>query len=200
MARITKNTDRYELDKKLDYYNWNDGFDFPKQVIDHSNCELGTALKVFYLAKGELFLQNKTNETDLPEGWPAFIEYLYGRITSGCYTGRFVSFKVPLSSVQRHKLLKAFPDVPAVFVNDIAGSKTDERCEQCFVFGITDRVVICKECKTHSLRINVEGSTYSVDCENCGFGLAATCIRPCLTNDTTPREEFSKYTECAFRV
>ena len=200
MARIYKDTGRYELDKKLDHYNWENGLDFPNQVVNHPNCELGTALKAFYLAGGELYLRHITEESGLPDGWLEFMGSLYDRVVSGLYTGRFVGFTVPLSKTKRYLLLKAFPDTPDVFINNIAGSKTDERCEQCFVFGLSERLAVCKECKSRSLRIDVDGSTYSVHCDNCGFGLAATCIRPCLVNDTTPKEEFTKYDRCEFRV
>ena len=197
---INKDTGCYELDKKLDYYNWNDGFDLPSQIIDHPNCELGTALKAFYLAEGERYLRHDIAETESPKERLDFLKRLYDRIVNSHYAGRFIGFTLPLTKVRKYKLLKAFPDTPAVFIDEIAGSKTDKRCEQCFVFGLSDNLVTCAECNVKSLKIEVIGSTYSVSCGNCGYGLAATCIRPCLNNDATPREEFSKFHECRFRA
>jgi hypothetical protein len=201
---IDKNTDRYELDKKLDYYNWDDGFEFPNQIINHPNCELGTALKTFYLAGGELYLRHDLPENDSTKERFDFLQYLYGKIVNCCYIGRYVGFTLPLNKVQKYKLLKAFSDIPTVFIEDIVGSKTAERCEQCFLFDLVydiyDKFVLCWECNTLSLRIKVEGLTYAVDCTNCGYGVATTCIRPCLINDTTPREEFIKYDKCKFKV
>ena len=192
---INKDTDRYALDKKLDHYNWNDGFDLPVQIINHPNCELGTALKAFYSAEGERYLRCDIVETESPKERLDFLKCLYTRFVNGHYASRFIGFTLPLTKVQKYKLLKAFPDTPAVFLNDIAGSKTAERCEQCFVFGLSANLVTCKECNVKSLRIEVKGSTYSVYCDNCGYGVATTCFRPCSANDTTPREEFSKYHE-----
>jgi len=197
---IADNTDRYELDKKLDHINLDDGLNLLYQIIDHPNCELGTALKAFYLAEGERYLRHDIAETESTKERLALLGYLYKRITNGCYSGRFVRFTLPFTEVQKYKLLKAFPETPTVFLDGIAGSKTDKRCEQCFVFGISDNLVLCKECNVKALKIEVIGSTYSVNCSNCGYGVACTCFRPCLDNDTTPREEFSKYNECRFRA
>ena len=199
-AIIYENTDRYELDKKLDYYNWDDGFEFPNKIIKHPNCELGTALKAFYLAGGELYLRHNIPESDSTKERLDFLQYLYDRIVTGYYTGRYVGFTLPLTKVQKYKLLKAFPDIPVVFTENITGSKTAERCEQCFVFNISDCLVVCHECNKKSLKIKVDGLTYSVECSNCGYGVATTCIRPCLINNTMPREEFIKYGECRFKV
>ena len=197
---IADNTDRYELDKKLDHYNLNDGLDLLYQIINHPNCELGTALKAFYLAEGERYLRHDIAETESTKKRLALLECLYKRITNGHYIGRFVGFTLSLTKVQKYRLLKAFTDTPAVFLDDITGSKTAERCEQCFVFGISDSLVLCQECNVKALRVEVIESTYSVSCANCGYGVACTCFRPCVVNDTTPREEFSKYKECGFRV
>lgn len=37
-------------------YNWDDGFELPKSVLKNENCELSTALLIFYLVGGEEFL------------------------------------------------------------------------------------------------------------------------------------------------
>ena len=104
-------------------------------MTDHQNCELATALKAFYLAGGERYLLHEHTGV---EPTLFFLRRLYDRIISGLYQGRFVEFTVPLTKVKKYNLLKAFPDPPAVFLEDIAGSKTGERCEQCFLFGLSD--------------------------------------------------------------
>lgn len=43
---------KYEkMKEKLDEYNWDDGFDFPRKVVSDSNCDLALALEVFYLVE-----------------------------------------------------------------------------------------------------------------------------------------------------
>jgi len=204
MQKLKKDVDCYMLDKILTRYNWDDGFDLPLEIIHHPNCERATALKAFYLANGEEYLQDR--ELEGAEEWIGFLRCLYERITNGCYDGKYVSFKAPLTRVQKYKLLKAAPNMPAVFLEDIAGSKNADRCGQC-IFGsnvveVTENKELCFFCGAEdSLVGKIDGLGYSLICKKCGgCNVVTTIIRPCYVNDTTFREEFSKYNECQYRV
>ena len=82
---ITQEKDRYSLDQALDYYNWDHGFELQYQIINHSNCELATALKAFYFAQGDQYLQNKYPEQKINSDQLAFLKYLYDKTVSGYY-------------------------------------------------------------------------------------------------------------------
>jgi len=120
---MNQETSSHELDSNLDSYNWDDGFDFPYKVINHPNCELATALNAFYLAEGMLYLEHGCSECNLSnKAWRDFVEYLYVKIKNSHYSNKLIGFTVPLSKVQKHKLNKAIPDIPTVFLEDISGS------------------------------------------------------------------------------
>lgn len=206
MHQIKKEIGCYKLDRILDNYNWDDGFELPLKLIHHPNCDLGTALKAFYLAEGLQYLQDKTLADRKPKEWIHFLKCLYEKITNGDYSGKFVEFKVPLTKVQKYKLLKAAPDTPEVFLKDITGSRNAERCEQCAFGGDTVKRLegeySCIECgETDSLAGEIDGIEYSLRCKKCGaYNVTTTIFRPCYVNDSTPREEFSKYEKCRFRA
>ena len=40
-------------------YNWDNGFESPYNIINNKNCDLGTALMIFYDADGYRALENK---------------------------------------------------------------------------------------------------------------------------------------------
>lgn len=206
MQKLYKDLDCYTLDKILFNYNWDDGFELPLEIIHHQNCELATALNAFYLAEGSLYLQDKNLAGNRQEEWLCFLRCLYERITSGCYIRRFVGFEVPLSKVQKYKLLKAAPNTPEVFLKNIIGSKNANRCEQC-TFGndvveMQEGEYFCTECgAADSLVGEMDGAAYSLICKKCGTcNVTTTIFRPCYVNDTTSREEFNKYNECRFRI
>lgn len=106
MHQIKKEIDCYQLERILENYNWYDGFELPLKIIHHPNWELGTALKAFYLAGGLQYLQDKTLADREPKEWIYFLKCLYEKITIGDYSGIFIAFKIPLSKVQKDKLLK----------------------------------------------------------------------------------------------
>lgn len=206
MQELAPEIDCYTLDKILARYNWDDGFELPLKIILHQNCELATALQAFYLAEGSRYLQDKTLADGGQKEWLGFLSCLYERITSGCYGSRFVGFKVPLSRVEQYKLLKAAPDTPEVFLNDIIGSKNADRCEQCaFAAGAVEAQTgeyFCTECgAADSFTGEITGVAYVLRCKKCGgCNVATTIFRPCYVNDTAPRREFSNYETCRFRA
>ena len=68
-----------DLRSKLNEYNWDDGFEIPKQILAAPSCDLALALEIFYLSDGYAFLDDSTKTTDLKE-WRKFITVLYDDI------------------------------------------------------------------------------------------------------------------------
>ena len=53
-----------DLRSKLNEYNWDDGFEIPKQILAAPSCDLALALEIFYLSDGYAFLDDSTKTTD----------------------------------------------------------------------------------------------------------------------------------------
>lgn len=47
-----------DLRSKLNEYNWDDGFEIPKEILAAPGCDLALALEIFYLSDGYAFLDN----------------------------------------------------------------------------------------------------------------------------------------------
>lgn len=46
-----------DINKAVDEYNWDDGFEFPSEVLENELCDLALALKIFYLGDGYGYFQ-----------------------------------------------------------------------------------------------------------------------------------------------
>lgn len=106
-----------EFSQSLEQYNWDNGFDFPRQVIAHSTCDLAMALKVFYLADGYGYFQKPVCKFDNTTEWYMFIDTLYHAICNGQYPRTEHHYKIPLSKIQIYKLSRNH--VPLVFLTDL---------------------------------------------------------------------------------
>lgn len=93
-----------EMKLKLDNYNWDDGFSFPKEIIASSNCDLALALEVFYLADGYSYLMDIEQAESSNKDWYSFTTKLYNDILGGVYEKTNNKFEIPLSKVQCYKL------------------------------------------------------------------------------------------------
>ena len=60
------------------------GFDIPQTVLDNKKCDLSIALLIFYRADGLSYLEDKTDNANLPQ-WYSFIKRLYDSILTGEY-------------------------------------------------------------------------------------------------------------------
>ena len=108
---------RYQdLKNILAEYNWDDGFDVPMKLLNDPNCDLALALEIFYLADGYAYLDNPVTNPKL-EKWSIFISDLYNDILNGKYVATEVSFKIPLSKVEKYKFRKK--NVPEVFLTNL---------------------------------------------------------------------------------
>ena len=92
-----------DLRSKLNEYNWDDGFEIPKQILAAPSCDLALALEIFYLSDGYAFLDDSTKTTDLKE-WGKFIAVLYDDILNDKFPKTSTAFEIPLSQVQKYNL------------------------------------------------------------------------------------------------
>lgn len=105
-----------KLRQLLNEYNWDDGFDLPKKILENLDCDLALALEIFFLADGCRYLVDRSNNTSL-KAWKFFIERLYADILEGKYIQTESNFKNPLTKVQRYKLKKL--QIPEIFLRDL---------------------------------------------------------------------------------
>lgn len=125
-SRLLSDEEEYrEYSRRLERYNWDDGFAFPQSLLDDSGCDLALALKIFYLADGYGYLHRFLGrEPTGSEQWMVFMKDLYTKIsehhfqdTETLFPGKVHSFAIPLFKVQCFRLRKA--GVPAVFLEDL---------------------------------------------------------------------------------
>lgn len=109
--------DYEQMSRALLEYNWDDGFAFPRTLLDNPLCDLSLALHIFDLADGYAYLsRTSAGLPRLPE-WLHFIQPLYADILAGKYPKTGAPYKAPYTRVQAYKLRKA--GVPEVFLTDL---------------------------------------------------------------------------------
>ncbi|MDR2869987.1 MAG: DUF4274 domain-containing protein [Deferribacteraceae bacterium] len=99
---LNKNTDSLTLDSFIDggtdeynEYNWDDGFELPYLILQHKNCELATALKIFHLGDmGTMSMEDGElcGEDEEDDEQAIFLKYLYRRIVAGEFKTGKVGF------------------------------------------------------------------------------------------------------------
>lgn len=125
VKRIISQTEDQEILYIYIYnYNWDNGFDIPQTVLDNKKCDLSIALLIFYRADGLSYLEDKTDNANLPQ-WYSFIKRLYDSILRGEYQRGEIEFKVPLSKVQLYKLKKLTTEEENIFTENIVGKCLD---------------------------------------------------------------------------
>ena len=76
VKRIISQTEDQEILYVYAYnYNWDHGFDIPQTVLDNEKCDLSIALLIFYRADGLSYLEDKSDNINLPK-WSSFIKRL----------------------------------------------------------------------------------------------------------------------------
>ena len=101
-------------------YNWDNGFDIPQAVLDNEKCDLSIALLIFYRADGLSYLEDKSDNANLPQ-WSSFIKRLYDSILTGKYQRGEIEFKVPLSKVEFFKIKKIITEEENILTENIEG-------------------------------------------------------------------------------
>jgi hypothetical protein len=105
-----------DLEELLNEYNWDDGFETPKEILINPYCDLALALKIFYLADGFAYLEGAAEKSGLSE-WKQFINSLYNNILDNKYKESGRQYEIPLTKVQKHKFRKK--QIPEIFLTDL---------------------------------------------------------------------------------
>lgn len=106
-------------------YNWDDGFEIPIIVIENQNCEMSTALMIFYSAGGEEVLANKQSISTNKNGRLKFLSELYNSIIANKFTRGDIYFEPPLTKVELYKLKKLLSDSERVFIESIGSRRIE---------------------------------------------------------------------------
>ena len=104
-------------------YNWNNGFEIPLSILKNKNCDMGTALMLFFNADGIRVLEDikQVKESELKE-WSKFILDLFNKINQEEFKSDEIKFKPDLSKVQIFKIKKKNPLLKNYFIEE-TGSK-----------------------------------------------------------------------------
>ncbi|WP_218096385.1 DUF4274 domain-containing protein [Paenibacillus solanacearum] len=107
-------------------YNWNDGFEIPYLILNNKSCDLGTALMIFYLAEGELFLLEAHNTSKNKE-WISFLNNLYDRINENLFINKSIKYIPVLSKIQAYKIKKINTNYRDIFFEGTTGIELNTR-------------------------------------------------------------------------
>lgn len=104
-------------------YNWDNGFEIPHSIINNENCDLGTALMIFYDAGGYGILENREELISPSLGeWADFIYEIEGKILNNKFKVNNIKFIPPLTKVQIYKLKKSNPNMNKAFIEESDGN------------------------------------------------------------------------------
>lgn len=121
MLTNKENINKEKLHNLLLEYNWNDGFDLPRAIVNNPECDLGTAIMCFDLADGYTYLvdfeelQNSRPKSE----WFAFVDSLFHRIKEKDFKTSEIHFEPGLTRVQKFQLKKIMPNIPTELLNGI---------------------------------------------------------------------------------
>ena len=112
-----------ELFVLLDNFNWNNGFEVPKAVLNHSKCSFSVALLVFYRADGIRYLLEgeAAFANSLSKEWEGFVKDVYAKILRGRFPSGTISFQPEITTIQKFKLKKLKPEIDERFLEGISG-------------------------------------------------------------------------------
>lgn len=103
-------------------YNWDNGFEIPRNILLKECCNISTALMIFYSADGFRYLLNKDEKNDSLKEWSIFIKDLYHMILEKRFIKNDTKFVPPLSKVQIFKLKKDLVNEEYVFLESIGNN------------------------------------------------------------------------------
>lgn len=107
-------------------YNWDDGFEIPYSIICNANCDLGTALMIFYDAEGYSLLENREELRNSSfKEWSNFIFEVEKKILNNEFKFKNLKFIPPLTKVRIYKLKKNNPNINKVFIEESDGEVID---------------------------------------------------------------------------
>ena len=115
LARASRNT--HLLFEIANSYNWNDGLSVPTAIANNSDCDLGTALALFWHSSAIDIITDEISAKPPDSDWLDFCRGLIDKIRAGLYMIGPISFDPGLNEVQLYKLRKA--GVPPIFYTPV---------------------------------------------------------------------------------
>jgi hypothetical protein len=98
-------------------YNWADGLAVPTAIASNSDCDLGTALALFWNSSAIDVITGEISDRPSEPDWLAFCRGLIDKIQEGVYKIGPVSFYPGLNKIHLYKLRKA--GVPSIFYTPV---------------------------------------------------------------------------------
>lgn len=100
---------------EADEYNWDDGLDRVKQMLDDENCELGTASLLYWRTDPSYYKKFASKEEAQPYQQPYMdlIADLETRIAAGAFPCQYVSFDPRKDQIidDNDPMIKKIPEV-----------------------------------------------------------------------------------------
>lgn len=122
VAKVSEIHDLKILNMISQQYNWDNGFEIPFSIINNENCDIGTALLLFYNADGCRILENpNVLETSSLEQWKDFVCFVYQKIIKREFKTQELKFQPPLTKVQAFKLKKINANIDNIFLEGTRG-------------------------------------------------------------------------------
>ncbi len=112
-----------ELFVLLDNYNWDNGFEVPQAVINHSKYTLSIALLAFYRADGIRYLLNAEAAfaNSSSKEWEDFVKDVYVKIFRKRFPNGNISFQPEITRIQKLKLKKLKLALNSIFIDGVSG-------------------------------------------------------------------------------
>lgn len=108
------------LHELASHYNWDDGFDIPLWIIDNENCELATALMLFYDGGGyELLEKSNKDLNNVNNKWNIFIHMIFDKLCNHEFKTLEIFYEPELTKVQKYKLTKLNPELSNIFFDGV---------------------------------------------------------------------------------
>lgn len=121
---IKNNEDSIILHHIAYNYNWNNGLDIPKEIIESKYCDLATALMIFEDAEGYLMFLDQ-NWKELYGKDADFLLLLRHKIEKDDFKYSNIEFKPSLTRTDIFHLKKSYPNINRIFIEGIKGKKID---------------------------------------------------------------------------
>ena len=96
-------------------YNWDDGLELPYYIALHKNCQLATALKLFWSAEGIFFFKDEYKSRNVL--YKQYLQTLYERIVNGTYKKGDLHYTVPVDNEDKEKIRQQ--GVDEIIISDV---------------------------------------------------------------------------------
>ena len=107
----------------LDNFNWDNGFEVPQAVIEHSKCTLSIVLLSSYRAAGIRYLLEAEAAfvNSSSKEWEEFVKDVYDRIIRRKFPDGNISFRPEITRIQKFKLKKLKSALNPLFIDGVSG-------------------------------------------------------------------------------